>query len=127
MADMTRRLFLGTVASAAGASMVVQASEADIAQYARGMPVAVQDTPNIPAHGNFAPPEEVGQMVFDHKGRVIGVIVGVEQREAEQTYIEEVTTQSAIKSKRLGLWRPPMTIYQVIAQGVIAAPVSFER
>lgn len=77
MENFTRRGFLGGIASAAAGALVISASDADIEAFAGvGHPVSVlaQERPFI-ASGHFMPTRlQVGQQLFDERGKVVAVV-----------------------------------------------------
>jgi hypothetical protein len=74
---LSRRMFLGTVASVAASELVVQASPADIIQFA-APGHALQIAPTVPTSPRIPDGGEMGELVFNRRGQCIGVIEHIE-------------------------------------------------
>lgn len=75
--QLTRRLFLGTVASAAASSVIVEATPADIAQFAKpGLPIAIAEPepPPLPRENEGMNP---GMFVYNYRGEILGVVESI--------------------------------------------------
>jgi len=113
-----RRGFLqGIVSGLAGAGLIVQATPAEVAQFATGQPVQMSETITPMPDASIG----VGEFVFDHRGRIIGIIVdAIASRE-----MIDITSMGDTTFK--GLPRPTVIEYRVRTAGVAQVKLGLER
>lgn len=119
--NLTRRMFLGTVASAAAGTVILEASPSDIAHYAQpGLSVAVAepDLPPSTPHGG-----DVGMFVYNHRGEILGVISDIAM-DFERDMVETTTFDSTTQRMVPRLNRGYGIRYTVIGQGEVQARVA---